>query len=305
MNTELQNSTWRYIDTIPIDRIVILNPRIRDKRKFRNLVESISRVGLKRPVTVAKKTGGNGLVTYDLVCGQGRVEAFKELEQSHIPAMVINASQNDCLVMSLVENCARRQHRAIDLLREVGNLHSRGYSDHKIAEKIGVSAEYVNMILSLLARGEERLLSAVEAGTLPLSLAMEIAKSDEDGAQIAMMEAYAQHKLRGKKLLAVRRILELRSKRGSALPDQAFGRYEQHRRPLTSEAMVRTYQQEAERQKILIKKAEVTQGKLMFVTEALKSLLTQADFLNLLQQEGLGALPAQLHQRLVGSDHVK
>ncbi|MCV9910384.1 ParB N-terminal domain-containing protein [Brucella sp. HL-2] len=299
MNTETQNSTWRYIDTIPIDRIVILNPRVRDKRKFRNLVTSISRVGLKRPITVAKKTGSDGAVTYDLVCGQGRVEAFNELEQSLIPAMVIDASQNDCLVMSLVENFARRQHRAIDLLREVGNLRSRGYSDHEIAKKIGVSPEYVNMIASLLERGEERLLSAVEAGTLPLSLAMEIAKSDEDGAQAAMMEAYAQNKLRGKKLLAVRRILEMRSKRGGGLPDQAFGRYDGPRRPLTSEAMVRTYQQEAERQKVLIKKAEVTQGKLMFVTEALKSLMTEQAFLNLLQTEGLNALPAQLHQRLV------
>jgi ParB family chromosome partitioning protein len=299
MNTDIQNNTWRYIDTIPIDKIIVLNPRIREKRKFQHIVDSISRVGLKRPVTVAKKTDNAGAITYDLVCGQGRVEAFKTLEQSHIPAIVIDASLNDCLVMSLVENCARRQHRAIDLLREVGNLRSRGYSDREIATKIGVSSEYVNMIASLLERGEERLLSAVEAGVLPLSLAMEIAKSDEDGAQTALMEAYTQKKLRGKKLLAVRRILEIRSKRGGSLPEQAFGQYEGPRRPLTSEAMVRTYQQEAERQKILIKKAEVTQSKLMFVTEALKSLMTEEIFLNLLKTEGLNELPAQLHQRIV------
>lgn len=291
------NTAWRYIDTIPIDQIVILNPRVREKRKFRAMVESIARVGLKRPITVAKKTGNEGKVSYDLVCGQGRVEAFKELGQALIPAMVIDASLNDCLVMSLVENCARRQHRAIDLLQEVGNLRSRGYNDREIAQKIGVSPEYVNMIASLLERGEERLLSAVEAGVLPLSLAMEIAKSDEDGAQAAMMEAYTQNKLRGKKLLAVRRILDLRNKRRT-LPDQAFGRYEGPRRPLTSEAMVRTYQQEAERQKVLIKKAEVTQGKLMFVVEALKSLMAEDGFVSLLKAEGLSSLPAQLHQRL-------
>ena len=113
-----------------------------------------------------------------------------------------------------------------------------------------------------------------------------------------MMEAYTQNKLRGKKLLAVRRILEMRSKRGGSLPDQAFGRYEGPRRPLTSEAMVRTYQQEAERQKVLIKKAEVTQGKLMFVTEALKSLMIDEAFISLLKTEGLNALPALLHQRM-------
>lgn len=297
MNMESSNSTWRYIDTIPIDRITILNPRVREKRKFQHIVDSISHVGLKRPITVAKKTDGEGAVTYDLVCGQGRVEAFRELKESHIPAMVIDATLNDCLVMSLVENCARRQHRAIDLLQEVGNLRSRGYSDREIAQKTDVSSEYVNMIASLLERGEERLLSAVESGVMPLSLAMEIAKSDEDGAQAALMEAYAQNKLRGKKLVAARRILDLRSKSRS-VPHQAFGRYDGPKRPLTSEAMVRAYQQEAERQKVLIKKAEVTQAKLMFVVEALKSLMAEDGFVSLLKTEGLSSLPAQLHQRL-------
>ena len=36
--------------------------------------------------------------------------------------------------MSLVENIARRQHRAIDLMVEIGNLAKRGYSDAEIAE---------------------------------------------------------------------------------------------------------------------------------------------------------------------------
>ena len=51
--------------------------------------------------------------------------------------------------MSLVENCARRQHRAIDLMQEVGALRKRGYNDREIAGKIGVTPEYVNMIAGL------------------------------------------------------------------------------------------------------------------------------------------------------------
>ena len=41
---------------------------------------------------------------YDLVCGQGRLEAFVALGQNEIPAIVIEASEEDCYVMSLVEN---------------------------------------------------------------------------------------------------------------------------------------------------------------------------------------------------------
>ena len=127
------------------------------------MVENIARIGLKRPITVAPRPGTDPQ-EYDLVCGQGRLEAFVELKQDHIPAIVIDADESDCLVMSLVENCARRQHNPIDLMREIGALRQRGYNDRQIGEKIGVSTEYVNMIAGLLEKGEERLVSAVETG---------------------------------------------------------------------------------------------------------------------------------------------
>lgn len=299
MTKETTDESWKYIDIIPIDRIRILNPRERDKRKFRLLVENISKVGLKRPITVSKRSAGENETNYDLVCGQGRIEAFVALGQTHIPAMVIEASKNDCLVMSLVENCARRQHRAIDLLQEIANLRQRGYSDKEISGKIGFTPEYVNMIGGLLEKGEERLLSAVEASILPLSLAVDIAKADEEGAQAALMEAYTQKKLRGKKLVTVRRLLQQRSLKGGRLLDQNFGRYNAPKRTLTSEGMVRAYQQEADRQKVLIKKAEVTQGKLLFVVEAIRSLMAEDGFMSLLKAEGLDAVPAPLRHRLV------
>src|SRR5207302_10936955 len=94
------------------------------------------------------------------------MEAFIHLCQSTNPDSVIEAEDSDCLVMSLVENCARRQHRAIDLLQDIGTLRGHGYDDNEIAEKIGVSSDYIRMIGTLLEKGEERLVAAVEAGIL-------------------------------------------------------------------------------------------------------------------------------------------
>ncbi|WP_395449424.1 hypothetical protein ACHMW7_06075 [Aminobacter sp. UC22_36] len=37
-----------HVEMIPIDRIVVLNPRARNRRKFLEVVESIKTVGLKR-----------------------------------------------------------------------------------------------------------------------------------------------------------------------------------------------------------------------------------------------------------------
>ena len=291
------NTPQKRVSLIPTDKIRILNPRVRNHRIFAEMVENIARIGLKRPITVSHRSGTDP-VEYDLVCGQGRLEAFIELKQEEIPAIVIDANEVDCLVMSLVENCARRQHRPIDLMREIGSLRGRGYNDRQIASKIGVTPEYVGMIAGLLEKGEERLVSAVETGLLPLNLAIEISKTDADGAQRALMDAYTQKQLRGKKLAAARRLIDQRETRGPNVRKLSYGHKGSAKRPLTSEALVRAYQQEADRQKLLIKKAELTQGRLVFVIEAFRSLQEDDHFPTLLRAEGLETMPVYLKNAL-------
>ena len=78
------------IEMIPISRITVLNPRARNKRQHREIVNNIEAIGLKRPITVSLRPG-DGSPRYDLVCGEGRLEAFQMLGQSEIPAVVIEA----------------------------------------------------------------------------------------------------------------------------------------------------------------------------------------------------------------------
>ena len=281
------------ITLVPIDRIRILNPRVRNPRTFADMVENIAKIGLKRPITVNRRKETLPQ-EYDLVCGQGRLEAFIQLKQKAIPAMVIDADEADCLVMSLVENCARRQHRPIDLMREISTLRERGYNDRQIGNKIGVSHDYVGMIANLLERGEERLVTAVETGLIPLNLAIDICKTDAEGAQRALMDAYTQKKLRGKKLAAARRMIEQRELRGKKMHTKQYGREGHYRRPVTSESLVRAYQKEADRQKLLIKKAELTQGRLLFICQAFQTLMKDDYFLTLLRAEGLDTMPSYL-----------
>lgn len=285
------------VTLVPTDRIRVLNPRVRNPRTFADMVENIAKIGLKRPITVTRRTDTDPQ-EYDLVCGQGRLEAFIELKQKAIPAIVIDADESDCLVMSLVENCARRQHRPIDLMREIGTLRERGYNDRQIGDKIGVSPDYVGMIAGLLERGEERLVTAVETGLLPLNLAIDISKTDAEGAQRALMDAYTQKKLRGKKLAAARRLIEQREARGKKIHPKQYGRDGRNRRPLTSEALVRAYQKEADRQKLLIKKAELTQGRLLLICQAFRTLLEDDHFVTLLRAEGLETMPSYLQDSL-------
>lgn len=285
------------VEMIPIARINVLNPRSRNKRQHREIVDNIESVGLKRPITVSRIENTDP-PAYDLVCGEGRIEAFRLLGATEIPAIVIEAPEADCLVMSLVENIARRKVRPIDLMQEVGNMRKRGYSDEEIASKIGVSPSYVNMIASLLERGEERLVSAVETGLIPISFAIDIARSSTNEIQNLLMDAYESGKIKGKKLTAIRRLIDKRSKT-SKIADSGFGRKNPPRR-VTSADLMRVYQKEAEKQRLLVKKSEYAQTKLLFIVEALKDLLADEGFTTLLRAEGMATMPRALAARISG-----
>ncbi len=125
------------IQMIPINQIHILNPRVRNSKLFEGVVQNIAKVGLKRPITVTRRKSAADGKIYDLVCGQGRLEAFMACGQATIPAIVIAANEEQSLIMSLVENVARRKHKPIDLLQGVELLRAQGYDAKAIAVKTG------------------------------------------------------------------------------------------------------------------------------------------------------------------------
>ncbi len=280
-------------ELIPMDRITVVNPRVRNRKAFREIVDNIAELGLKRPITVAARQSEDGL-RYDLVCGQGRLEAFQELGQSEIPAIVIDASSEDCLVMSLVENLARRQHRALDLLRDIRGLKERGYSGPEIARKTQLSLKHVRGVLRLLESGEHRLLRAVESGKLPVSVAVDIAEAKDAEVQDVLRQAYENNQLRGGRLMAAKRLVEARQQYGKGQP----GADRTKRRTLSVESLIRTYQNDVEKKQVLLRKATATRNELMFITEALRKLLNDGNFVTLLRAEGLATIPKNLTDRL-------
>ena len=159
------------IKMIPVAEIRVLNPRARNKTKFLEIVGNISKIGLKKPITVSVRGGGEP--GYDLVCGQGRLEAYVALGQTEVPAIVVDVPREDRYIMSLVENIARRAPKSLEFAREVQALRERGYTNAQIAEKVDVSEAYVSMMARLMRSGEERLLRGVERGDIPIAIAAE------------------------------------------------------------------------------------------------------------------------------------
>jgi ParB family transcriptional regulator, chromosome partitioning protein len=282
---------------IPIDQIIVLNPRHRGRVKFRQIIENIGRIGLKRPITVAATESKDGKPRFHLACGQGRLEAYQALGQTEIPAIVIEATKEELLLMSLIEHLARRQPSGIELNKEIRTLKDRGYSYAEIAQKVGMETPHVRGIIQLLSKGEERLLAAVERRQIPLSVAITIASSSDKAVQRALAEAYEKGDLRGKALIRARRLIENRRTSGKA---NHRGRANPGRNgtKVSSETLLRAYRKETQRQQMLIQRAKVCETRLLFSVSALKKLFQDENFVNLLRAESLDSLPTFLAEQI-------
>ena len=277
------------VPSIPISEIKIQNPRVRNKLTFEAIVNSIAMVGLKNPITVSERELQADGTRYDLVCGQGRIQAFLVLGETEIPAILIEASLEDQYLMSLVENIARRAPSEKGLVNETKSLLDRGYGTEQIGIKLGLSRQYIHTIITLLKNGETKLLEMVEAGKIPITVATQIATGTTTDVQRALTEAYEKHGLRGPKLHAVRLLIK---RRMSA--EQAGSKKRRVREPLTSHAAAREYQQHTEAQRGLIKRGNVVRHRLALVTAACRQLFDDENFKTLLRAEGLTLISERL-----------
>jgi ParB family transcriptional regulator, chromosome partitioning protein len=274
------------ISTIPIAAIKVLSSRARGHAAFNELVTSIARLGLKKPITVSSRARPG---PYELVCGEGRIEAFAQLGQSEIPAIVVDAATEDCLLMSLIENIARRRHSPQELLGEVGRLAKR-YRINEIAAKLDLTPDYVRAVCHLLRHGEARLLSAVERGVVPPTLAIEIAKASSPKLQGALLETYVSERHTGKQIAKIRKLVEQRHRQAVK-----SGRKDEQ---ISSARLVRAYREETDRQKLVVRKADLAQARLLFVVNALRTLLSERMFVTLLRAESLDKLPLPILRRI-------
>jgi ParB family chromosome partitioning protein len=192
--------------------------------------------------------------------------------------------------MSLVENLARKRPPISDLLREVRRMKDAGLRNREIAERLGMGHAYVDGILRLLKSGEDRLVEQVEAGTLPLSVAVKIATSDRADVQRALSAAYESGELRGRKLYLVQRIID---RRAGARSDGSNSTP-----PVPTKNLAEEYERHTRKQRDLVVRARVVRDRMALITAAMKTLLADNQLVSLFARHGLGAMPKPLAERL-------
>jgi len=276
------------IHLIKITSIHILNPRSRKKALFDSIIANIGTLGLKKPITVTRRTEPLGENEYDLVCGQGRLEAYQALGHEEIPAIIVEKTRDEAYLMSLVENIARRHQTPLELLKEITTLKTKGLSTEEIAAKLGLDRTYVYAIVHLLEHGEDVLVKEVERGKIPVSLAVKISTAADHEVQAALREAYASGELRAAQLLATKRFLAKRTR-----PTEGT-----NKKRLSAQGAVRAYKQFTVEHKAFVKRARQTDERLLLIVSVIKTLIADEHFVTLLRAEHLDTLPSFLLERL-------
>jgi len=148
--TVQQEPEARSREELPLERIRVnpFQPRKNfDPAGIEELVQSIRQHGLLQPVVVRPQGDG-----FELVSGERRLRAFRELGRSAIPAIVRpNVSDAEMLELALVENLQRRDldpiERALGYRKMIEQL---GLTQEQVADKVGLQRPTVANHLRLL-----------------------------------------------------------------------------------------------------------------------------------------------------------
>ncbi|HWY31622.1 MAG TPA: ParB/RepB/Spo0J family partition protein [Candidatus Acidoferrum sp.] len=280
------------VKMIPLDQIRILNPRHRDAKKFMMIVQSITNQGLKKPIQVSERKADEGEgPTYDLVCGQGRIEAFRALGYNEIPAVVVQISKEDRLLRSLAENMARRNPAPIEMLTEIERLKKEGLTLHQISARLDMDPTSIHDLLTLKKSGETRLLDAALSGRIPVGVAVEIARTEGIEMQRELLKACENRQLTQNALRMIRRVMDRRRLIGK---QRGNGPRSSKQTRTSADSLVNAYRRESQKQRLMVKKARVCEAKLLFVVTALRRLLADEHFVTLLRAEDLATMPKDI-----------
>lgn len=117
--------------------------------ELEELAASIKVNGLLQAIVVRRSVTGR---TFELVAGERRLRAVKQLGWREIPAQIRDVDDQTLLVLALVENLQRQDLGPLEEARGYASLRDKfGYSQRQIAEAVGKSRPTVANVLRLLA----------------------------------------------------------------------------------------------------------------------------------------------------------
>lgn len=154
-----------------------------DKEALDDLANSIAKQGVLQPIVARKLPSGD----YEIIAGERRWRAAQQAELDRVPVVVRELSDEDAMVIGLIENLQREDLNPIEEARGMQRLIEEFTMTHQqVADSVSRSRAAVSNLLRLLSLQSD-VSSLLEQGKLDMGHARALLSLDE-----AMQQKAAQ-----------------------------------------------------------------------------------------------------------------
>lgn len=127
-------------------------PRTRfSEEELERLTQSIAEQGVLQPLLARKMDGA-----YELIAGERRLRAARAAGLDQVPVIILNLTDEQVLEVSIIENIQRENLNVLEEAEAYYRLIDEfGYTQEKVAEKIGKNRSTIANLLRLRSLPEE------------------------------------------------------------------------------------------------------------------------------------------------------
>ncbi|MCK5306455.1 MAG: ParB/RepB/Spo0J family partition protein [Candidatus Omnitrophica bacterium] len=159
-----------------------------DSQKHAELVSSIKEKGIMQPIVVRRLKPADDNEAFELIAGERRLRAMKELGFKEVPALIRNVKDLEALELSLVENIQREELNAVEEAHAYERLIDEfGLTQEKVAKSVGKERSTVANTLRLL-KLPLMIQDYVSRGTLSMGHARALLAITDAAQQIFLAE---------------------------------------------------------------------------------------------------------------------
>ena len=157
-----------------------------DEKSLNELAQSIRAQGVLQPLVVRKHPELPN--QYELVAGERRWRALKQIDVAQVPVVLRNISDNEILEVSLLENIQRENLTVIEEAQSYHDLlQIHGYTQEELAKKLGRDRSTIANMLRLLQL-PSALKNDLETGRITSGHARSILSLPNEGVQLEMRQ---------------------------------------------------------------------------------------------------------------------
>lgn len=147
----------QHYERLPIERVAVsgANPRKDfNPEALEDLKASIREHGILEPLIV-RPVGPKDCSTYELVAGERRLRAAKDLGLKDVPCIIKVLDDHQARELMIIENLQREDLQPLEVAHALEDLLAGGITQEELAKKLGKSQGWISNSLRLLKAPED------------------------------------------------------------------------------------------------------------------------------------------------------